>query len=117
MRATGRVVLLALAALAFSGRASRAAPAIAIDRLGLPADARVLEAGVLPSRWVRDRGLVLWMLKPEKGSLRREPDDPYACPDQTRGIAYSGPLRVSLVDSRQQNVISTLLVEGPQGGD
>lgn len=41
---------------------------------------------------------------------RDTPDEPYACPEETRGSYYSGPTRVSLVDTRTRSVINTVKI-------
>jgi hypothetical protein len=83
---------------------------------GLPSGALVVETRKLP---VPNRTLVLWMINPKKTPNRSAPDDIYACPDQTRGSYYSGPTRVSLINSVTHRVINTINVSGDsiQGGD
>jgi len=49
------------------------------------------------------------MLKPTK-QARETPEDPYTCPEQTRGSYYEGPTRVSLKDIKDNRVINTLKV-------
>src|SRR6185436_12566478 len=66
---------------------------------GLPDDAVILERRKLPPSVRANREIVLWMIKPSKNPNNYAPDDIYTCPDQSRGSYYSGPTRVSLVDS------------------
>lgn len=75
---------------------------------GLPAGAVIVETQKLP---LRNRALVLWMLNPKKNPTDYAPDEPYPCPDQTRGSFYSGPTRVSLVNSATNRVINTVIVK------
>lgn len=77
---------------------------------GFPGDAVILERrSLLPS--VRaNREIVLWMIKPSKSPTNYEPDDIYTCPDQSRGSHYSGPTRVSLINSATNTIINTLKI-------
>lgn len=77
---------------------------------GLPAGAVVLESRQLGPINGRARTLVLWMLKPKRHPLNYQRDEPYTCPDQTRGSYYDGPTRVSLLDSNTKKVINTIKV-------
>jgi hypothetical protein len=54
-----------------------------------------------------NRSLILWMVRPTKHP-RETPDDPYTCPEYTRGSYYSGATRVSLVDPQTHKVINTV---------
>ncbi len=76
---------------------------------GLPAGARVLEERALEVKGGKRRSLVLWMLRPKRNP-RDLPGEPYACPEETRGSFYSGPTRVSLVDTSAGRVVNTLKV-------
>jgi hypothetical protein len=49
------------------------------------------------------------MIKPEKNP-RPVIDETYTCPEETRGHYYSGPARVSLVDTRTRRVINTIKI-------
>jgi hypothetical protein len=73
----------------------------------LPPGALVVEECPLPRQAHVDRALVLWMLRPEKHP-REHPSEDYVCPEYTRGSYYSGPTRVSLVDTRGRRIINTL---------
>jgi hypothetical protein len=75
---------------------------------GLPAGAVVVETRKLLSASHRNRELVLWMLKPTKNPTTYEPDETYPCPDQTRGSYYSGPTRISLLNSNTNSIINTV---------
>ncbi len=65
-----------------------------------------------------NRALLLWMLNPTKHP-RESPDEPYTCPEYTRGSYYRGETRVSLVDTQTHRVINTvkILSEDDAGGD
>src|SRR6266568_6647409 len=77
---------------------------------GLPAGAHVIELQSLAARRHADRALVLWMLKPTKYPTGYDRDEPYTCPDETRGSHYSGPTRVSLIDTMTNKVNNTINV-------
>ena len=77
---------------------------------GLPAGARVIEVQSLESSGHPDRALLLWMVKPKRNPFSDDPDMPYTCPDETRGSAYSGPTRVSLIDATTNRVINTVKI-------
>lgn len=78
---------------------------------GLPAGAVVVETRKLLALKHGSRALVLWMLTPKKNPNGYAPDDIYTCPDQSRGSYYSGPTRVSLVNSATNSVINTVIVK------
>lgn len=85
-------------------------PARALSqKYGLPPEARVIEARPVPSKAHPNRQLLLWMINPKKNP-RETPDEPYTCPESTRGHYFSGPLRVSLVDAKTRRIINTLKV-------
>ncbi len=75
---------------------------------GLPAGALVVETRRLELGGVRNRALVLWMLRPKK--YPRKEGEIYTCPEETRGSFYQGPARVSLVDTDARRVINTLKI-------
>jgi hypothetical protein len=79
----------------------------------LPKGAMVIETQpVAPNR-----ALLLWMLNPTKHP-RETPDEPYTCPDYTRGSYYTGATRVSLVDTKTHRVINTVkILSDDDGGD
>jgi hypothetical protein len=65
-----------------------------------------------------NRSLVLWMVRPAKHP-RETPDEPYTCPEYTRGSYYSGATRISLVDPQTRRVINTIKIslEPGEGAD
>lgn len=75
---------------------------------GLPAGALIVETQMVKP----GRMLILWMLNPTRHPREMSPeDDPYTCPDVTRGHFYSGRTRVSLVNSRTRKIINTLSIK------
>jgi hypothetical protein len=86
---------------------------------GLPAGAVVVETRTLPALKHGSRALVLWMLNPARNPTDYAPDEPYPCPDQTRGSFYSGLTRVSLLDRATNSIINTIKLAGADedGGD
>jgi hypothetical protein len=65
-----------------------------------PPDAFVVERAPIPSSIHANREMVLWMLSPQKHD--RGPfseSNPYMCPEYTLGSYYSGPTRISLIDT------------------
>jgi len=76
--------------------------------VGLPAGAVVVETRLLPASAHANRMLALWMLNPEKHT--RSEGDVYTCPERTRGNYYSGPTRVSLVNTVSGEIINTVRV-------
>jgi hypothetical protein len=75
----------------------------------LPRGALLIETRPIQSRSYPQRALILWMMNPKKNP-RDTPDEPYTCPEETRGHYYSGPLRVSLVNTKTRELINTLRV-------
>ncbi|MFL6257784.1 MAG: hypothetical protein ACJ74T_22485 [Pyrinomonadaceae bacterium] len=103
------IVLFVLATLAQAQ--ARRAP------YGLPAGARVIEERPLELQDGKARALVLWMVRPKKVPFEGGDDDIYTCPDETRGSYYSGPARVSLVDTAARRVVNTVRVtQEDEGG-
>jgi len=86
---------------------------------GLPKGALVVETLAIRSAGHRDRTLVLWMINPRRNPTSYAPGEIYSCPEQTRGSHYSGPTRVSLVNSATMTIVNTVKVAGPyeEGGD
>lgn len=79
----------------------------------LPAGAAVIESVRLNVRSGRPRALVLWMSSRKR--LVRPREDGY-CGDNVYGDYWSGPTRLSLVDSRRKTLINTVEVRsGPDG--
>jgi len=71
----------------------------------LPPGAVVIELATVRA----DRELVLWMVKPTR--FDRGPntnDNPYTCPERSRGHHYIGPTRVSLVEPATKRVLNTV---------
>ena len=86
-----------------------AAPSEAQSNIrGLPSDAVIVERRKLLPAAHPDREIVLWMIKPSKNPTNYAADDIYTCPDQSRGSHYSGPARVSLINSATNTIINTL---------
>src|ERR1700730_4654679 len=65
----------------------------------LPPDAFVIERTTIPRGIRPGRELVLWMLTPERHDRGELSENPYTCPEWTLGSYYSGPTRISLVDT------------------
>jgi len=77
---------------------------------GLPEGAKIIETRALTSKLHPHRALILWILNPQKNP--REPaDEPYTCPEYTRGHHYTGPTRISLVDLQTNKIINTIKVK------
>jgi hypothetical protein len=107
-----RTTLFALACLVLFGSVAFGQT----DPYGLPAGARIIEVRPVPSSQHPHRALLLWMQSPLKVP-RDNPADPYTCPELTRGSHYTGPTRVSLVDSRAKKIINTIKVLNYDGDD
>jgi len=98
---------------------SFAADVPALNVKGLPEDALIIETQRLPETSHANRVLVLWMEHPLRNARHEEngvnynatgDDEPYTCPEVTRGSFYRGPTRVSLVDSRSGSIINTVRI-------
>jgi hypothetical protein len=76
----------------------------------LPQGAVVIETAGIASFKHAHRRLVLWMQDPKKNPNGYSADDLYTCPDTTRGSYYSGPTRVSLVNTATRRVINTIKI-------
>lgn len=76
------------------------------EQIGLPPTAVVIERAKIPSKVHRNRELVLWMVSPVRHD--REAGEGYSCPEMTLGSYYSGPTRISLIDSAASRVINTI---------
>ena len=83
-----------------------------MDHYALPPGGQVIEVQPIQSTKHGQRALLLWMLNPLKVP-RDTPDDPYMCPEYTRGSYYQGPTRVSLVDPQTKKIINTLKIQNP----
>jgi hypothetical protein len=79
----------------------------------LPSGAVIIEEQPLESENHPDRALILWMVNPTENpsDAQRDPEDPYMCPDETRGSYYSGPARVSLLNTTTRTVINTVEIK------
>lgn len=76
----------------------------------LPKGAFIVEKRKVPSKSRTNRALVLWMINPSRNP-RGDEDDPYTCPEETCGNCYSGPLRVSLVDTKTNRIINSIKIK------
>jgi hypothetical protein len=88
----------------------------------LRSDAVIIEEQPLESENHPDRALILWMVNPTKypSDAQEDPEAPYMCPEETRGSCYSGPTRVSLLNTTTRTVINTIEIkdghfEGAEG--
>jgi len=81
--------------------------------LGLPSDAVIIEEQSLKSESHPERALLLWMVSPAKNpsGVQVNPEYPYTCPERTRGSYFSGPTRVSLLDTTTRTVINTIEIK------
>jgi hypothetical protein len=110
MRPRIATFLLALPLLAQSDR----------ENVGLPATSLIVERQPLPGSAHQNRALLLWMEHFEKHdeSRRLKQDSDYTCPDMTTGsVYYSGPTRISLIDTSSNKVINTVKLLSPDGKD
>ncbi|MGA2273874.1 MAG: hypothetical protein ABSH00_09990 [Bryobacteraceae bacterium] len=91
--------------LSISALSAQSAPTVS----PLPKSAFIVERAEIPNAVHPGRELVLWMISPEKhdrGPLSEA--GPYTCPEVTLGSYYSGPTRMSLVDTAAGRVINTI---------
>jgi hypothetical protein len=58
--------------------------------------------------------LVLWMLNPRKNPTNYLFDEPYSCPEQSRGSHYSAATRVSLINSASRQIVNTVKISADQ---
>ena len=110
--AAALLALLALAPTSALSQTSAAKDGKAADfprPSDLPSEALIVHSQVLKAP--ADRALILWMVSPEKHPREGGPDDNYTCPEYTRGSYYSGPTRVSLVDTKAGTIINTVEVK------
>src|SRR5262249_34766337 len=82
-------------------------------KFDLPSGAVIIEEQPLESENHPDRALILWMVNPTKNpsDAQKDPEEPYMCPDETRGSCYSGPTRVSLLNTTTRTVINTVEIK------
>jgi len=81
----------------------------------LPSGAVIIEEQPLELESHPDRALILWMVNPTKNpsDAQEDPEAPYMCPDETRGSYYSGPTRISLINTATRTVINTIeIIDG-----
>lgn len=93
-------------------------PAQSENDPSLPAGAVVIERASVPTTTHPDRALLLWMVSPRKydrGPLSES--NPYTCPEWTLGSYYTGPTRISLVDTREKKIINTINLRHAFGGE
>lgn len=84
---------------------------------GLPVGASIIEQIPISIDGQSNRLLVLWMSNPRKVQVFDALEDHiYTCPEQTTGNYYSGPTRISLVDTTTNSIINTINVTGPYKG-
>lgn len=103
---TLRVLVLVACITLLTGQAAKPTA----ESYGLPPEARLIETAPLKSVRRPNRALLLWMLNPTDNP-REAGDDVYTCPDKTRGHFFSGPTRVSLVDTRTQKLLNTIEIK------
>jgi len=79
----------------------------------LPSGAVIIEEQSLESENHPDRALILWMVNPTNNpsDAQKDPEEPYTCPDVTRGSCYSGPTRVSLLNTTTRTIINTIEIK------
>jgi len=84
----------------------------------LPAGAVVIERAVLPRSAHADREMLLWMIAPMKHDRGEYSDSNfYTCPERTLGSYYSGPTRVSLIDTGSRKIINTIILRRAWGDE
>ncbi len=81
-----------------------------VDEQELAEGAIIIETQALTPK----RSLVLWMVRPTKNP-RDTPNEPYTCPEYTRGSYSRGPTRVSLIDLQTHKVINTVKISSDSG--
>jgi hypothetical protein len=89
-------------------------PAQTASQLHLSPGAVVIERASIPPAIHPDRELLLWMISPAKhdrGPLSKQ--NPYTCPEWTLGSYYSGPTRISLVDTSVPKAVNTIELRYP----
>jgi hypothetical protein len=80
--------------------------------LDLPPGSVVIEREPIPESVHVDRQLVLWMISPQRhdrGLFSKQ--NPYTCPERTRGSYYKGKTRISLVETSSDRVINTVVLK------
>lgn len=77
----------------------------------LPGEALILEKQKINSKTHPNRELVLWMLNAEKHPFLLDAEDPYTCPEETKGSFYRGATRFSLLNSETNKIINTIEIK------
>jgi len=75
----------------------------------LPPTAVVIERSPIPASIHANREMVLWMISPTKHD--RGPfseSNSYTCPEYTLGSYFSGPTRISLIDTSTERPVNTV---------
>ena len=104
-----------LAADSAPDTARQSPPPSAID--GIPASATIIDSARIGLPGRPGRRLYLWSMNPQRYP-REMPDEPYTCPEETRGNYYRGVIRLSLVDDGSHSVINTVDIgQGLDEGD
>jgi len=81
-------------------------------RQAMPPDATIVETARLVSSVHPNRLLVLWMRDAVEDGRDIDDDEPYTCPDQTRGSRYlRGNAAVSLVDLARDEILNTVVID------
>lgn len=76
----------------------------------LPKEAKIIEyASLAPA--VPDRAYLLWMLAPKR--VVHDKGEVYTCPDRSRGSYWSGPTRLSLLDTGKGVLLNTIPIRDP----
>lgn len=74
----------------------------------LPAEAKIIDFQPLTVTNNLSRALVLWMINPDQHS---KINYIHACPEHGQGSVYTGPTRVSLIDTREMKIINTVVIK------
>jgi hypothetical protein len=83
--------------------------AVTLAVMAQPPDAFVIERAPIPSSIHSNREMVLWMLSPQKHDRGPLSDlNPYTCPEYTLGSYFSGPTRISLIDTSTKRIVNTV---------
>ena len=112
-RSSGTPLVLAVISAAFTVTAAFPLWAQPSPPSSLPEHAVVIERATIPATLHSDRELLLWMISPVKHDRGALTEEPYTCPEMTLGSYYSGPTRLSLLDTRSGRVINTIKLMSP----
>jgi hypothetical protein len=83
----------------------------------IPDNAKLIERTRIPAKIHPNRELLLWMISPTKHDRGPLAENPYTCPEVTLGSYYSGPTRLSLLDTQSGRVINTIKLISSDAGD